>query len=158
MRKITKRSVAVVAAAVVAVGGGAAAWAAWTLSGAGDTTATAASVQPLTVGAVDGLGLSPGVASDIQFKVSNPNKFAIKITGVTITNIKAPGGSKCPETNVAKQAFDLPADPLIGPAGAAPTEKAFTLANAIKMNQDAADACQGAKFTISLSLAAITAA
>src|SRR4051794_32051074 len=53
MRKITKRSAAVLTAAVIAVGGAGAAWAAWSLTGAGTANAKSATVLPLKANSVD---------------------------------------------------------------------------------------------------------
>jgi len=159
MRKITKRTAAVVAASALAIGGAGAAWAAWTLTGTGSTSAKAASVQQLTIGSVEVVGLSPGNKSDVKFVAKNPNSFPVQITGIDITSIG--GAQGCPASNVTKQAFVLPApaDLRVGAAvGATSGEKAITLPNAILMDLSAGDGCVGAVFAVNLKLDALSAA
>jgi hypothetical protein len=161
MRKITKRSAAVIAASALAVGGAGAAWAAWNLTGAGNTTAKAATAQNLTIDSVQVVGLSPGNKSDLKFTAKNPNAFPVQITGITITGIHSGTLATCADSNVVAQTFTLPApaaltvDPA---AGAVPGSKDITVPDAIKMIADASDGCQGAVFTVDLALDAISAA
>lgn len=153
MRKITKRTAAVVAASALAVGGAGAAWAAWTLTGTGTTTAKAASVVPLTVDSVEVVGLSPGNKSDVKLIAKNPNSFPVQITNIDITSIVGPTG--CPGSNVSEQTNYVPPAPELkidAAVGGTPGQKAITLTNAIKMDTNAAQACAGAVFTVNLAL------
>ena len=158
MRKITKRSAAVITAAVVAVGGAGAAWAAWSLTGAGTANAKAATVLPLKAEGIDVEGLlSPGSASNVQFNLVNENKFPAKLTKVTIASV-SPNTKTCLADNVTLPSFTLPNDVTVGPAGNTAATKLITLPNAIKMNTSAGDGCKGASFVLSLTLEGVTAA
>ena len=108
MRKITKRSAAVIAASALAIGGAGAAWAAWNLTGAGSTSAKAANAQALTIDSVQVVGLSPGNKSDIKFTAKNPNAFPVKITGIDIVSIHSGTAATCADKNVEELKFDLP--------------------------------------------------
>jgi len=158
MRKITKRSAAVIAASALAIGGAGAAWAAWNLTGSGSTSAKATSAQKLTIDNVEVEGLSPGNKSNIKFTAKNPNAFPVQITGINITGIDS---ADCAASNVVKQTFTLPAPAALtvgAAAGAVPGSKDITLTDAIKMVADADDDCQAALFTVSLDLDAVSAA
>jgi hypothetical protein len=162
MRKITKRSAAVIAASALAVGGAGAAWAAWNLTGSGSTSAKAANAQALTIDSVQVVGLSPGSKSDIKFTAKNPNAFPVRITGIDIVSIHSGTAKTCADNNVAAQApLTLPdsAALTVGPAaGAVPGSKDITVPDAIKMIADAANGCQGAVFSVDLHLDAVSAA
>jgi hypothetical protein len=112
MRKITKRSAAVVGAIVIAIGGGTAAFAyasGW-FQGGGTATATSASIKPVTATIVipDTAHLFPGATVPIKGSVTNPNEYKVEVTGVTISDVTSTKGS----TNngeCAKNAADLSA-------------------------------------------------
>ena len=161
MRKITKRSAAVIAASALAIGGAGAAWAAWNLTGSGSTSAKATNAQALTIDSVQVVGLSPGNKSDIKFTAKNPNAFPVQITGITITSIHSGTAATCADSNVVAQTFTLPApaELTVDPAaGAVPGSKNITVPDAIKMIAEAEDGCQGAVFSVKLHLDAVSAA
>ena len=161
MRKITKRSAAVIAASALAVGGAGAAWAAWNLTGSGSTSAKASTAQNLTIDSVQVVGLSPGNKSDIKFTAKNPNAFPVQITGITITGVHSGTAATCADTNVAALNFDQPAPAdltVTAAAGAVPGLKDITVPDAVKMIADAANGCQGAVFSVDLHLDAVSAA
>jgi hypothetical protein len=99
MRKITKRSAAVVAATVVAVGGGAAAWAAatgWDINGSGTGDASAATITSLSASSDMGsVAVYPGLTAQLIAKVSNPNDFPVKLNAgnVVATNVTVTSGA-----------------------------------------------------------------
>jgi hypothetical protein len=149
MRKFVKRTIAVGAAvAVVSIAG--VAYAAWTASGTGSGYAkatTAAALSTVDVAATASGDLYPGGVADVVLKVHNPNKYPVKltainngsgaitasnaacvITGVTFTN-------QTGEWNVPKEG-DL----------------SITLTGAAAMSNASDDGCQGATFTIPVSL------
>ena len=130
------------------------AFAAWTATGTGSGYAKATSAQPLTtvdVSATTTATLYPGADGDVQLEIDNPNDYPVRVTDValdTTGSIAVDGGyAGC---NVASLTFTdqsgLTLD--IGAGTSAP----FTLAGAVHMDGTANDACQGATFTIPVSL------
>lgn len=99
MRKITKRSAAIIAASVIAVGGGAAAWAAngWGVTGEGEATAKASDIKKLTASADLGATkrIYPGLVTTVNTSVANPNDFPVNLTAgkVTPTDVTVTGGA-----------------------------------------------------------------
>jgi hypothetical protein len=162
MRKITKRSAAVIGAAVVAVGATGAAWAAWTITGTGGTSASSASLSPITATAtVVGDKLWPGQSRNATVKVTNPNDFPVKVTGVTIKDVAAAGAPGCTKDKAALVLGAVPPNTVIGgkPAAfvtATPTD-AGTWSNFVQMGAGAEAACAGATFTVSFDLAGVIA-
>ena len=165
MRKMTKRSTAIVAASVIAVGGAGAAWAAWTVNGGGTAQASASSAKQLVVSsvAVSDLngGLYPGGSTAITIKVKNKNPFPTRLTSVTLGAVTVDAehpGCQVANVQVVRNPA-LPADVTVA-AGteAAPFEKDIVLANAISMIADAEDGCQGAGFTVAATISAQSAA
>src|SRR4051794_25358828 len=79
MRKITKRSAAIIAASVIAVGGGAAAWAGgWLAKGTATGTASTSDIIPIS--ATVSLGAAkiyPGISTTATATVNNPNDFNV---------------------------------------------------------------------------------
>ncbi|MFI6076906.1 hypothetical protein ACIA5C_35770 [Actinoplanes sp. NPDC051343] len=161
MRKITKRSVAIIAASLVAIGGGAA-WATWTLIGDGSTAAAAESASQLSITApatAEG-GLAPGQAADIVFVVANPNKYpvtigAVKLTGLTVTKASDATGTCAPTDILMPENANLTgASGLDVPKG--PSSQGVRLKSAISMKQSAGDGCKGASFGITVHIDAHT--
>lgn len=103
MRKITKRSAAILSATVVAVGAGAAAWAGgWLVTGTGSASAAGASITPLTAT----INLNGTAFPDRELKaianLTNKNEFAVKLTKFTgISNVKATKGGGYNDTCLA---------------------------------------------------------
>lgn len=97
MRKITKRSAAIIAASVIAVGAGAAAWAAvngWDITGSGTATGKAASIVPMTASAdMRGVKVYPGLVTTVTTLVTNANDFPVKLntTAVQPTGVEVSG-------------------------------------------------------------------
>ncbi|KUL29077.1 hypothetical protein [Actinoplanes awajinensis] len=88
MRKLSKRSTAVVAGVAVVVIGGGAAWAAtgWTIPGTGTANASAATIKPVTATSTFASNIFPDANINFSTKFSNPNEFAVILTGaISIT-------------------------------------------------------------------------
>ncbi|MEV6487220.1 hypothetical protein AB0M20_01080 [Actinoplanes sp. NPDC051633] len=161
MRKLTKRSAAIVTASVVAVGAAGAAFA-WSLTGGGEASATAGTTKNLVVeAALANDSLVPGVPRNLNFVVKNKNDFPVVVTGATISEVKGGDGDCVADANV--KAIDGSA--LYGdvnyrtlPAGSNsnPGEKTLTLVNAVRMVPTAPDACQGKNFTFTMTVSATT--
>jgi hypothetical protein len=128
------------------------AYAAWTASGGGSGYAKASSAQALSTldtSATTSATLYPGATGDVKLKINNPNPYPVRITGVggngTITSDK---GSACDAstgvtfTNQSGLALDVPAA----------SSATFTLSGAVAMTNASDNSCQGAVFTIPVSL------
>lgn len=127
-------------------------YAAWTTTGSGASYAKATTAQALTtvdVSASSLASLYPGADGNVLIKVSNPNPYPVRVTGVTgTTAITADSGhATCVVTGVtfANQTgltIDVPAS----------SSTQTTLNNAAHMSNASDNGCQGATFTIPVSL------
>lgn len=140
---------AVVLTACVAVG---IAWAAWTVTGSGSGYAKAGSASALTLGdasASASADLYPGATGSAKVAITNPNSFPVRVTSVTgngtITSDKGAACNAATGVSFANQTgltLDLA-------AGATTT---FTLSGAVTMSNSSDNSCQGAVFTIPVSV------
>jgi hypothetical protein len=143
--------------ALVAVG---LVYAAWTTSGSGSVYAKAGTSQALSTldaSASTTATLYPGSTGDVVLKVSNPNAFPVRVTGVSLNgtnaNIAADAGhSGCTTTGVSfTSATGLTVD-VPAKVGATNGSVEATLSGAAAMSNASVDACQGATFTIPVTL------
>ncbi|BCJ54186.1 hypothetical protein Asp14428_56610 [Actinoplanes sp. NBRC 14428] len=161
MRKLSRRSTTVAVTSIVAVGAAGAAWAAWSLSGSGTAEAKAGSVVNLKVTHA-GLagGLTPGNATTVLLTVENRNAFPVRITDIDLTGLDSPqeGCDAAANVEVVNDAA-LPERATV-PAGSekAPATAEIAWSGPLRMNDDPADACQGAPFTFNVRLDAQSAA
>lgn len=119
----------------------------------GSGTALVAAVQPVTLTpATPTGGLYPGGSADVALTVSNPNSGAVTIASLALDTSRGTNGlgvdgghSGCDLSAItftgAATGWTIPAQ-----AGAYPID----LPGAIAMAPSAADACQGATFTVYL--------
>lgn len=131
-------------------------YAAWTASGTGNGYAKAATAQALTtvdVSASTSATLYPGADGDVLIKIANPNPYPVRVTEVNGNGaITADSGhSGCTTTGVtfedqAEQTIDVPAN----------GETQATLAEAAHMSNASDNGCQGATFTIPVSLTGVS--
>lgn len=145
--------ISVAAAMAVVVAGAGVAVAAWLVSGSGSGSAKAGSLGTLTVNsATASADLYPGGSGKLFLKVTSGSTIPLKITGVTGTGAITSDDVECAGTNVtfANQTG------LNIPIAANATNYAFDLPSAVTMIADAADACQGATFTIPVTVNAET--
>ena len=152
-RALLPRWLALVAFAVVVTSGGAA-YAYLTGAGTGTGTAHTGTMQTVTVSALVG-GDAPtstlypgGPAADVILRLNNPNSYSVKLTGVsgngTITADAS--HSACTTTGVT---FTPPSSPSIAvPAGSSLVH----LSGAASMSTASLNACQGATFTIPVTV------
>ncbi len=164
MRQLTKRSTAIAATTVVALGAAGAAWAAWSLTGSGNAQAQAGSVVALKVSSA-GLpagGLTPGNPTTVLLTVENRNRFPVRITRIALSDLETrkQGCDAGDNVDVVNSA-PLPAAAAVTvPAGS--EDKPATLKVAwegpLRMKADPADACQGAPFSFTVNLDAVSAA
>lgn len=139
-------------------------YAAWTTNGSGSGYAKAQSARPLAtidVSASTITSLFPGGNGDLLLKISNPNDYPVKVTAVAggsgSISVDA-GHSTCAASNVSLNATLATtvtlADPILVGANSESAER--TLRGVVSMIPDAANACQGAVFSIPLSLSGVS--
>ena len=161
MRKITKRSAAVITAAVVAVGGAGAAWAAWSLNSAVDASSTAGSAAPLSVTGVQVVGtLLPGSTNAVSFTAKNPNNFPVKITGISYGNVTATNGNSgaaCSPSNLQSIAgAALPGNLEFNPVNVSGDTQTIVYNNSVRLQPNPDDACQGSTFSFKVNLTVVS--
>jgi hypothetical protein len=156
MRKFTHKRIVVAAAVVaafVAVGVGIAAW---SVTGSGTGYAKASTSSALTLSdasASTSADLYPGASGTVKLRVSNPNPFPVRITAVsgngTITSDK---GAACDAStgvtfvNQSGLTLDLAANA---------TNQVLTLpSGSVTMSNASDNSCQGAVFSIPVSVTA----
>jgi hypothetical protein len=157
MRTNRKRKLIVVAAvlvlAIVAVGVG---LGAWSLGGSGNGAAKATTASNITLAdatAFTTADLYPGATGNLKLRATNPNPFPVRITAVsgngTITSDK---GAACDAStgvtfsNQTGLTLDLA-------AGATAT---LAVPNSVSMSNASDNSCQGAVFTVPVTLTAVS--
>jgi hypothetical protein len=149
---LTKRLI-VVGTTVLVFGVVGLVYAAWTTSGSGSAYAKAGSAQALStidVSASTTASLYPSADGNVLLKVSNPNTYPVRVTSVTGSgSITADAGhaAACVTSGVTfinqtAQTIDVPAS----------GSTQVTLTNAAHMTNASDNGCQGATFTIPVSL------
>lgn len=148
MRKITKRIAVIGTTTALAIGGGLA-WAAWTATGGGSGGAQATSAQALVASPGTATNaVYPGGSSNVVFTVANPNPYAVNLTAVGGGAIAVDSGhAGC---NLSSVSFTPQSVSVSVPANA--TAVPVTLTNALSMTPAGNDDCQGATFTVTLTL------
>ena len=124
------------------------AFAAWNASGSGQATVQGKTAQALTVSNVAiSDALYPSATSGVKVSVTNPNPYP-----VTVTSIEGNGAitvdslhSDCAASNVSFTNQTLASGVVLGANDGNAT---IETAGGVKMIANAADACQGATFTI----------
>jgi hypothetical protein len=122
MRKITKRSAAIIGATVVAIGGGAA-WAAtngWDIKGTGSAQGDAATIVEMEASAdLGAMKVYPGLVTTVNTVVKNANDFPVNLNSAnfTPTAVVVTGGSTA---SACKAALEAAPNTLVAsfPAGA----------------------------------------
>jgi hypothetical protein len=155
----SRKLLAFVAASAAVVASGLV-FAAWLTTGSGSATAKAGSSQALSVldaSASTNATLYPGVNGDVTVRVSNPNAFPVRVTGVSLDGDNSDiavdaGHSGCSPTGVSFTdqtglTIDVPAK-----SGGTNGATTATLTGAAAMSNAAVNACQGATFTIPVTL------
>ena len=152
MSFLSKRNLIVTGVTVIVMTAGGFVYAAWTTNGSGSGYAKAGSSQALTtvdVSASTAATLYPGVSGDVKLQISNPNPYAVRVTGVSGNGTITPdaGHSGCTTTGVSftnqsSLTIDVPAS----------SSTTTTLTGAAAMSNASLNACQGATFTIPVTL------
>jgi hypothetical protein len=168
-----RRRVGVVLGVTLLLTGGGVAVASWTASGTGQGSARAASVTGLLVGAgspvgalyplpadtTPATGYGSGTVGSVAATVTNPNPFPVTITSATIGSVTASpvGGRTCAAGNVLPTTTaPVPLTPPVTlAANSAPTP--VTVPGALYMIATAEDGCQGATFSVSVTVTGASA-
>lgn len=132
------------------------AFAAWNSTGTGSGSAAATTARALTTTAASTTAqLFPGATGDLKITIKNDNAYPVRVTDVAGNGvITSDKGAACDAstgvtfTDRHGQTFDVPAN------GSA----TFTLTGAVQMSNASDNACQGAVFTIPVSLVGASAA
>jgi hypothetical protein len=132
---------------------GGTAYAFWIAAGTGTGAAQAGVAQPLTTTAVAAsstLLYPEGPVGDVTLRINNPNPFPITVTDVTATGtITSDKGAAC-DGATGVTFTDQTGLTLAVPAS---SSQSFTLTGAVSMDNSSDNTCQGALFTIGVSLA-----
>lgn len=149
-----RRAVAVLTAIGILVLAGAA-WAYFSSSGSGSGSGSAGSMSTVTLNATAGTPstpLYPGGTGDVSLEVTNPNAYLVTLVGVALkpggTITADAGHSGCTTTGVT----------FTNQTGLSTTIPQSTsgyridLAGAVSMNATSSNGCQGATFTIPVTI------
>jgi hypothetical protein len=128
------------------------AYAAWTASGSGSGYAKATTAQALSTldaSATTSATLYPGATGDVRLKIDNPNPYPVRVTAVTgAGTVTSDKGAACDAstgvafTNQTGLTLDVPAS----------SSATFTLAGSVTMSNASDNSCQGALFTVPVTL------
>jgi hypothetical protein len=128
------------------------AFAAWTATGTGSGYAKAASGQALStvdVSASTAATLYPGATGDVKLRIDNPNAYPVRVTTVEGNGaITSDAGAAC-DASTGVSFTDQTGLTLDVPAASQAT---FTLSGSVGMTNASDDSCQGAVFTIPVTL------
>jgi hypothetical protein len=157
-RKLIFGAVTIMVLGIVSLG-----YAAWTSSGGGTGFAKASSAQALTTASVTGTTsatLYPGANGDLVVNITNPNQYPIKITGVTGNGaITADSSHSTCGQDVSHPTGVTYTDQtglnITVPAG---SSSQVTLSGSVHMSNSSDNSCQGATFSVPVSLAGASAA
>src|ERR671933_920165 len=149
-----KLAVAVIAAVCACVG---LVYAAWTTNGTGNAYAKAGTAQALStvdVSASTTATLYPGVSGDVLIKLDNPNPYAVTVTAITGNGTITPDGSHSSCTTTGVTFTNQTGLTLTVPAKSGGVDGVLqtTLTGAASMSNASLNACQGAVFTIPVTL------
>ncbi|GAA1588820.1 hypothetical protein [Actinoplanes couchii] len=153
MRKAKSALAVVIAVALVAVGG--AAWALWSVGGKGNATARGGTViELLAAGRPDpGTPLYPGAGLDLLVMVRNDNTFPVRVDRIRPGSATATADDKHRKAGCLRTGVSLSRPVYSVALDIAPDSSAnVLLPAAVRMTDDSDSACQGATFTLPLTL------
>jgi hypothetical protein len=131
--------------------------AAWSTNGSGTAYAEAATASALTLGDASGSttgDLYPGAAGALKVEITNPNSFPVQITAVSANGaITSDAGASCN----AAHGVTLANQSGLSLSLAAGATSTFTLAGAVSMSNSSHTSCQGAVFSIPVTVTAASA-
>jgi hypothetical protein len=162
----SKKRLTLVGVIIVALLASAGALAYWTTTGSGSASAQAATAQPVTITAGSPTTqLYPGGTADVAATISNPNSFIAHAPSLQLDTSQGTGGSGfsvdgphagCTLSTLAYTTQTNGGAGYVVPAkvGTNNGTLAVDLTGAISMGVGAANACQGATFTVYLKVGA----
>jgi hypothetical protein len=158
----SKKRLTLFGAIVVALAVAAGAIAYWTTSGSGSASATAGTTQAVTISpASPTSALYPGGSADVAATISNPNSVAVHLPSIQLDTSQGTNGfsvdgahSGCDVSTLSFTTQTNGGGDFIVPpkVGATNGTLAVDLTGAISMGATAANACQGATFTVYLKV------
>lgn len=156
MRRRVNRKIAVLTI-VATLSAVAFVYAAWTTNGTGDGYAkagTAVSLTTIDVSASTSATLYPGVSGDVLLKIDNANPYPVTVTAVSGNgSITADAGhATCTTTGVTFTNQSSLSIVIPAKVGAVDGTVQTTLAGAASMSNASVNGCQGATFTIPVTL------
>jgi hypothetical protein len=132
----------------------------WSAPGAGSATGTLADQQPLALSAGTPTALLyPGASADVAVTITNPNTSAVHLSALALDTSQGSGGfavdaahSGCElaALNFTTQSNSSAGWTVPARVGSSEGSLSLDLAGALSMSAAAANACQGASFTIFL--------
>lgn len=130
--------------------GGGIAGALWSASGSGSGEANAVTAQVVTVSAATGAAdLFPGFSGrDVFFTVTNPNPYSVLFSSMAVGTVTSSDPIGCPSSSVSVAS----ATGLNVAVAANTTSATQSIVDVVTMVAGAPNACQGATFTIALTL------
>jgi hypothetical protein len=131
---------------------GSVAFAAWTATGSGSGYAKATNAQALTtvdVSASTTATLYPGATGDVLLSIHNPNPYPVTVTDVVSVGAIDSNTTAACDGSTGVTFTDQTGLDLDVPAGADAT---FTLSGSVAMDNSSHTSCQGAVFTIPVTL------
>jgi hypothetical protein len=152
-RKMTVVSAFLAVASIAGI-----AFAVWTATGTGSGNAKALTAATVTVDAVTGTAdLYPGgPAGNVSFTLTNTNPYAVSFDTVTAASVSSVSGGIGGSPPCATTDLTVATLPLTGftpvTVGANTTSATQSISGVISMDSEAPNACQGAVFTVSLTL------
>ena len=159
-RRILAIVAMVIAIIVVTIGGAGVAYAYWTAGGAGTGFGAAGTTVPITLSAgTPTASLLPGGQTGVVLTMTNANAATVKISSLALDTTQGASGfavdaghSGCTLSTLSfvTQTNGGAGWSVPGKVGATNGTLTTTLTNALAMSLSAADACQGATFTVYL--------
>ena len=157
-RRILGTIVMIVVAAVVALGGAGVAYAYWTAGGSGIAAGGTGTTVPVTLtSATSTAALLPGGTSGVVLTATNSNVAMVRINSFSLDTTQgtagfavdaAHAGCTLSALSFATQTNGGSGWTVPGKVGATNGTLSITLTNALSMSTAAANACQGATFTV----------
>ena len=155
-RRLIFAAVTVMVLAIASLG-----YAAWTSAGNGSGIAKASTAQALTtVTATASAGLYPGANAALSLQVSNPNPYPVTVTDVTGNGtITADAShSTCGQDATHPTGVTYTDQHNLSIAVPANGTSSVSVSNSVHMSNASDNSCQGATFTIPVSLSGSSAA
>jgi hypothetical protein len=157
--KLKKRMFVGIATLTAAIGlGSGIAFAVWTVNGSGAGSGAATVASSLTLTAVTPSGAAAtlypgGPAGAVEFQVTNPNPFAVTITGLTWGTPVSQNTTNCASSNISVDA-GAPTTASISIPADATASTVYSVPGVLDLSHSAPNGCQGVGFSIPITASA----